>query len=89
MDRFTDPVDPDTYESMGLFEVRYCRQPKLMIFGRPQETDGAAVIDGSEYYADFVTGPDFGCVNWQERGDETQLLTWHDRALRSPKCTRW
>lgn len=58
------PMDPDTYEEMVMpFEVRYCHSPKLMRFERPLEADMASAVDGSEYMAEPLTGPDFGCVN--------------------------
>lgn len=31
------------------------------------ESDEAGVVDGSGYYAAFFPGPDFGCVNHEER----------------------
>ena len=44
------------------FEVRYCKNPKLLFYQRPAK-DGAAVFDGSDYMAYLATGGDFGCVN--------------------------
>ena len=28
---------------------------------------GAAVVDNQGWYANLLTGPEFGCVNWQDR----------------------
>jgi len=59
------PRDPDTYKFMVLpFEVRFCHCPKITFFERPVESDGATVIDGSQYQACLITAPDFGCVQW-------------------------
>ena len=41
--------------------VRYCRNPKVEFYQRPK-IDGAAVVDGSEYRAELITGEEFGCV---------------------------
>lgn len=51
-------------EAAALFggRVRRCRHPKLLFYQRP-EINGAAVMDGSEYKAELVTGEEFGCVN--------------------------
>ena len=43
------------------FEVRYCKDPKLMKFERPLEKDQASVADGSTYRAVLITAEDFGC----------------------------
>ena len=45
--------------------VRRCRNPKLLFYQRPEKT-GAAVMDGSEYRAELITGEDFGCVGFNE-----------------------
>ena len=44
----------------------YCKSPKVVFYQRP-DLDGACVIDGSEYKAELITGPDFGCVNFEKR----------------------
>jgi hypothetical protein len=63
-----NPVDPDTYEPMAMpFEVRPCCHPSLTRFERPVEANGFGVNDGSAYEAHFVTGPEFGCVRWEEK----------------------
>lgn len=49
-----DPVTHERIEPQP-FEVRFFERP---------EQDGAALMDGSEYYAVLVTGPDFGCVHF-------------------------
>jgi hypothetical protein len=56
--------DPVTYERIDPqpFEVRYCASPKLRDYERP-EIDGAATVDGSEYFSALATGPDFGCIH--------------------------
>lgn len=57
--------DPVTYEVVDPqpFEVRLCGSPAIRFYERPA-IDGAALLDGSEYMALFVTGEDFGCVAW-------------------------
>ena len=58
------PLDPDTFEPMILpFEVNCCNCPKITFFERPVESDGATVVDGSQYRANLITAPDFGCVH--------------------------
>lgn len=59
------PTDPDTYEPMEKlpFEVRRCASPKLLFAERPVESNGACVVDGSEYWAGLCTGEDFYCSN--------------------------
>jgi hypothetical protein len=65
------PEDPVTYEQEKTEEaiatkwghvVRRCRCPKITFYQRP-ERDGATVCDGSEYMAQLLTGPDFGCIH--------------------------
>lgn len=51
-----EPVDPQP------FEIRRCHSPKLREYERPEQ-DGAATLDGSEYYSALFTGPDFGCIH--------------------------
>lgn len=66
-DDFLSPVDPDTCEEMAMsFEVRYCFSPLLMMLERPIEANQASVLDGSQYFARLATGPDFGCINFEE-----------------------
>lgn len=61
------PLDADNWDPMEMpFEVRFCRSPKLQRFERPIETDRATVVDGSKFYAAFVTGPDFGCIHHED-----------------------
>lgn len=58
------PTDPDSFEEMEMpFKVRQCRSPKLLKHERPVESDQASSLDGSEYMAALVTGPDFGCTS--------------------------
>lgn len=59
--------NPVTYELIEPqpFELRECHSPKVRFFERPEQ-DGAALLDGSEYYAVLVTGPDFGCVHFAQ-----------------------
>lgn len=63
------PCDPATYEQEEDEEknaakwghkVRQCKHPRLLFYQRP-DRDAAAVCDGSEYRAELLTGPDFGC----------------------------
>lgn len=58
----TRPLDEDTNEPMKFeFEVRKCKNPKLLFCERPVESDGFAVADGSTYYAALITAENFGC----------------------------
>lgn len=43
---------------------KVCNSPKTVFYERP-DLDGAAVVDGSEYSASLITGPDYGCVNFE------------------------
>ena len=58
------PLDPtNDYLPMAMpFEVRLCKSPKLLFYERPA-IDGGTVVDGSQYKASLLTGPEFGCVN--------------------------
>jgi hypothetical protein len=47
------------------FELRQCKHPKLRFYERP-EIDGAALLDGSEFFATLVAGPHWGCVNHEQ-----------------------
>jgi hypothetical protein len=44
------------------FELHECLSPKVRFYERP-EVDGVALMDGSEFFATMVTGPDFGCIH--------------------------
>ena len=62
-------VDPDHHnanyarkEQVATYDVRECTSPTLRFYEVPS-ADGAAVCDGSEYWAGLFTGPDFGCPN--------------------------
>jgi len=69
------PTDPDTYERRMEFPftVCYCKSPRLSFFEHPVEPDGATLLDGSEYWAGLVTGPEFGCVHWQEKQGDAEV----------------
>lgn len=43
-----------------------CKSPKAVFYSRPDK-DGCALVDGSEYKAALLTGPEFGCVNFVKR----------------------
>jgi len=67
------PRDPETWDQEEGEEaiaakwghnVRFCGHPKLEFSQRP-ESDGMAVIDGSEFWAALLTGEDFGCILWE------------------------
>ena len=45
------------------FEVRRCKSPHLLFYERPVNRTDACVVDGSEYKAELITGPDYGCPN--------------------------
>lgn len=65
------PFDPDTFEPMELtFEVRYCKSPHVLFYERPIETKQVCMVDGSNYRAELITGPDFGCVNHEAAPNE-------------------
>lgn len=53
-------------EPTGPEYVKECQNGKLLFYERPQP-DGACVVDGSQYAAKLLTGPKFGCVNWEGR----------------------
>lgn len=64
------PYDPETYEKEEDEEanaakwghkVRKCTHPRVLFYQRPDK-GGAAVCDGSEYRAELLTGPEFGCT---------------------------
>jgi len=70
-DTLISPADPVTHEQEDTEDaiaakwghaVRRCRCPKISFYQRP-DRDGATVCDGSEYMADLLTGPDFGCIH--------------------------
>lgn len=64
------PVDPDTCEPMEMpFEVRYCSSPGILFCERPVKSNGATVVDGSGYMADFITAPNFGCVLFEDKNE--------------------
>lgn len=60
------PSDPDSFKPMKMpWEVRFCTSPDLLFFERPVAPNQACVIDGSEYMAKLITGPDYGCPNFR------------------------
>ncbi len=52
--------DEDKNAAKWGYKVRRCKHPRLLFYQRPDK-DAAAVCDGSEYRAELLTGPDFGC----------------------------
>jgi len=55
--------DPVTFEIVpDQYDLGKCTSPKMREYERPEE-DGAATVDGSEYFSTLITGPKFGCVN--------------------------
>lgn len=58
-------INPVTGEKIGLHKVKECQNPKLVFYETPSK-DGACVVDGSQYKAELLTGPNFGCVNHEE-----------------------
>ena len=78
----TKPLDEDTFEPKQMpFEVRYCESPLLLSRERPLESNQAACIDGSNYYAKLVTGPDFGCANGKSEQKEPEQMSNADPKL--------
>ena len=62
--RICHPYDQDEFDPMEIdFSVRICKSPKNTIFERSPFSDGVSLIDGSQYYAEMMTGEDYGCVN--------------------------
>jgi len=53
------PMGDDT-TVVPTYSVRRCTSPALRFYETPS-VDGAAVCDGSEYWAGLFTGPQFGC----------------------------
>ena len=67
-DQILEPYDSDTYEPMVMpFEVRLCNSPKIAFFERNPDPKGISLCDGSNYMIKLCTGPDFGCVNYEEK----------------------
>lgn len=67
VDNIVNPRDPDTWEPMQMpFEIRRCEHPAKTFYERPVERNGFGLSDGSQYYAQLYTGPDFGCVRWED-----------------------
>lgn len=60
-----EPMTEEKQRELFGFNVRYCRSPKIIRFERPAK-DGATVVDGSEYMANFITGEDFGCIHFEK-----------------------
>jgi hypothetical protein len=54
-----DLRDPITYEIIA--PAMLCKHPALRFAERPED-GGAAVVDGSDFIARLMTGPQFGCV---------------------------
>ena len=47
------------------FEMRYCDSPHLLYLERPKTANGATVADYNLEFASLITGPEFGCVNFE------------------------
>jgi hypothetical protein len=58
--------DPNYERILNKVYAQECKSPKLKFYERP-DPDGACVVDGSQYRAELLTGPDFGCVNHEEK----------------------
>lgn len=77
------PPDPVTYirckneeeikQKWGTV-VRCCEHPKIVFCQRPS-IDGAAVVDGSEFFAKLITAENFGCVLHEFEPSEEQVWT--------------
>lgn len=61
---FDPQTEEKTVETYG-YAVRYCEHPKILFYERP-EIDGAAVVDGSDYFAALLTAESFGCILHEE-----------------------
>lgn len=60
------PTDPDSYEPMLMpWEVRHCESPNILFYERPIKPTQACVVDGSQYHAALITGPEFSCPNFE------------------------
>ncbi len=64
----TEEVDLGRIGAFGnlSYELGVCDQPKLVKFRAPDDSSGLAVMDGSYYRAQLLTGEDFGCVNFEK-----------------------
>lgn len=67
-------VDPEhkngnytRHEVIAQYDVRECKSPLLRFYEVPS-ANGAAVCDGSDYWAGLFTGPEFGCQNHEPSG---------------------
>ena len=59
-------LDPDTMEPMAIpWEVRFCKSPLLRFHEFPVESNEASIYDASQCYGWLITGPDFGCVLYE------------------------
>lgn len=61
-----DPVTFDRYDDATLlrlhgFSVAQCTSPHVRFYERPAR-DGVALFDGSQYFAQIITGEDYGCI---------------------------
>lgn len=54
-------TDEASIVARGLHRVRRCAHPKIVFYQRPAR-DGAALLDGSQYRASFVTAEGYGCL---------------------------
>ena len=75
-------IDPITYENVGEPKAKYCKSPKISFYETPC-FGGASVVDGSQYKAELITSPDFGCVNFEERTADIK-----DGDLQQPKVDK-
>ena len=60
---YCNPIDYDTDKPILPFLCGYCMCPLLIECGSPTCSNGAAVVDASDYKAKLICAPYFGCVN--------------------------
>ena len=64
-------LHPSTYEKVGKVKAKYCGSANLLFYQSPGANQ-ATVVDGSQYKAALITGPEFGCVNFEKSDNTTE-----------------
>lgn len=60
----------DYSHDQNVLELRCCTSPLFLAGEVPQVSNGACVQDG---YVSLLTGPNFGCVNWEKLEEEMEI----------------
>ena len=66
-------LHPTTYEKIGKAKAKYCRSPNILFYESPAANQ-ATVVDGSQYRAALITGPEFGCVNFEKADPKAEVI---------------